>query len=114
MHWCTKRGSLGYLDHKAPIDKDNRSSLGTEEEFQITVGFIFEEMKKKIFKNITMFFGHMIFFTCPIDNSRWDPTEDSIGCKSFICLRDKRVIQVVRRIQCFVRLGIVAQISQSS
>ena len=53
-------------------------------------------MKKMIFKNIMMFFGHMIFFTGPTDNLRQDPTEDLIGCKSFVCRRDKRVIQVVR------------------
>ena len=69
--------------------------MGMEWEFQIAVGFIFEEMKK-IFKNITMFFGHMIFFTCPTDNLRQDPTENSIGYKSFICCRDVRVMQAVR------------------
>ena len=53
-------------------------------------------MKKMIFKNITIFFGDVIFFTCPTDDSRRDPTKDSIGCKSFIYHRDKRVIQVVR------------------
>ena len=80
------------------MDKDNGLSLGTKEEFQIAISFIFEEMKKKIFKNITMFFGHVIFFICPTDNSRWDPTEDLIGCESFVCHRDERVMQVVRQI----------------
>ena len=82
----------------------------TEEEFWICVGFIFKEMKKVIFKNIMIFFRHVIFFTCPTDNSRWDPTKDLIGCESFIYHRDERVIQVVRQTQCFIRLGIIAQI----
>ena len=67
-------------------------------------------MKKVIFKNITMFFRHMIFFTYLTDNLGWDPTKDLIGCESFVYCRDKRVIQAVRQIQCFVRLGMVAQI----
>ena len=95
------------MDHEALIDKDNGSSLGTEEEFQITIGFIFEEMKKMIFKNITMHFKHVIFFSCLTNNSRWDPTKDLIGCESFICCKDERVMQVVRRIQCFIRLGMI-------
>ena len=49
-----------------------------------------------IFKNITMFFGHMIFFAGPTNDARRNPTEDLIGCKSFVCRRDERVIQVVR------------------
>ena len=67
-------------------------------------------MKKMILKNIMMFFRHVIFFACPTDNSRWDLTEDLIGCESFVYRRDKRVIQAVRRIQCFVRLDMVTQI----
>ena len=107
MHYCTKRGSLGYLDCETPIDKDNELSLCTKEEFWICVSFIFEEMKKMIFKNITMHFKHVIFFSCPTNNSRWDPTKDLIGCESFICCKDERVMQVVRRIQCFIRLGMI-------
>ena len=35
-------------------------------------------MKKKIFKNITIFFGDTIFLSSPIDDSRGNPTKDSI------------------------------------
>ena len=53
-------------------------------------------MKKMIFKNITIFFGDMVFFSSPTDNLRWNPTKDLIGYKSFVYHRDKRVIQAVR------------------
>ena len=49
-----------------------------------------------IFKNIMMLFGDVIFFTCPTDNTRWAPTKDSICSKSFICLRDERMIEALR------------------
>ena len=58
-----------------------------------------------IFKDISIVFWHMIFFTSPTDNSWRYPTKNSEGSESFICCRDKRMIEVVRRVQCFIRLG---------
>ena len=46
-----------------------------------------------IFKNITMLFGNVIFFTCPTNNMRWVLTEDLICSESFVCPRDKRIIE---------------------
>ena len=58
-----------------------------------------------IFKNITIFFRNVVLFASPTDDFGKDPTEDSEGSKSFIYHRDERMIRVVRRFQCFVRLG---------
>ena len=58
-----------------------------------------------IFENVTIFFRHMTFFASPIDGSGRYPTKDSEGSESFICCRDKRMIEVVRQVQCFIRLG---------
>ena len=105
---CTdalRRGSLGYLNHKALTDKDDGLSLGSQEEFQIAICLVFEEMQKMIFEDVLIFFWHMTFFTGPTDDSGRYPTKNSKGCESFVCHRDERVIRVMRQIQCFIRLG---------
>ena len=100
-----RKGSLGYLNHKAPMNKDNRSSLGSQEEFWVAVSFVFEEMKQMVFKDILIVFKNVGLFSHLTDDLWKYPIKDSKGCKSFICCRDKRMIREGRQVQCFVRLG---------
>ena len=72
------------LYYKAPTYKDNRSSLGLEEKCGITVCFIFKEIKEIVFKSVSMIVRYGIFLSCPIDNLRRGPTENSVGSKSSI------------------------------
>ena len=99
-----RRGSLSYLNCEAPMDKDDRSSLSSQEELWVTICFIFEEVQKIIFENILIFFRDMAFLSCPTDNSGQYPTEDSKGSESFMCRRDQRMIKARRQVQCFIRL----------
>ena len=49
-----------------------------------------------IFEDVTIFFWHVTFFAGPTNDLWRDLTENSEGCKSFVCCRDKRVIRAVR------------------
>ena len=93
-----RKGSLGYLNHKAPMNKDNRSSLGSQEEFWVAVGFIFKEMKQMVFKDISIVFRNVGLFSCPIDDLWRYPIKNLKGCESFICYRDKRMIREGRQV----------------
>ena len=72
------------LYHKALMYKDNRSSLGLEEKYGITVCFIFKKIKEIVFESVSMIVRYGIFLSCPTDNLRRGPTKNSVGSKSSI------------------------------
>ena len=99
-----RRSSLGYLNREAPINKDDGLFLSLQEELGVAICFIFKEVKKVIFKNISIFFQNIAFFFYPTDNFWGYPAKNSNGSKSFVCYRDQRIMRARRQIQCFVRL----------
>ena len=107
MPLSTKRGSLGYLKHNGPTNKDYWLSLGLYKEFPITVDFVFEQMEKMILEDRTMFVEYLIVLSCPTDNSGGIPRGDSVCGESLVCSRNKRIDEALRWIQCFVRLSII-------
>ena len=82
--------------------------MGLCKEFLITVDFILEEMEKVILKDRTMFVEYWIVFSCPTDNSGWAPRYDLVCSESLIRDGEGRMSRALRRLQCFVRLGMVA------
>ena len=114
MLLSTGRGSLGYLKGNSPMDKDYWSSLHMHQEFWINVNSIFKETEKVPFKDRTMFVWYLIVFSCPTDDLGWIPRRDLIGSKSLIRDGKGRMSRALRQLQCFVRLGMILLIWQSS
>ena len=107
MFLNTKRGSLGYLKCNCPTNKDYRSLLGVCEEFWVDVESILEETEKVFLQERTMFVVNLTVFACPTQDVGRCPRDDSVGSESLIRDGERRMIKALRRLQCFVRLGMI-------
>ena len=107
MFLNTKRGSLGYLKGNCPTNKDYRSLLGVCEKLWVDVESILEETEKVFFQERTMFVVDFTVFACPTQDVGRCPRDDSICCESLIRYGERRMIKALRRLQCFVRLGMI-------
>ena len=74
------------LDHLLPtvMNKDNGSSLGSNEKLRVTIGFVFKETEEKVLKFFLMMRIDEMIFSCPTNNIGWCPTENLEGSKSGI------------------------------
>ena len=68
---------------------------------------VFKKTEKVLLKDRTMFILYGIVFFCPTDDFRWIPRYDLVCCKSLIRDGEGRISRALRRLQCFVRLGMV-------
>ena len=59
------------------------------------------------FKDRTMLVLYMLVFSCPTDNSGWAPRYDLVCSESLIRDGERRMMRALRRLQCFVRLGMI-------
>ena len=109
-----RSGSLGYLKGNGPMDKDYWSFLHMCQEFRINLNLIFEETEKVPFKDRTMFVWYLIVFSCPTDDLGWILRRDLIGSESLIGDGEGRMSRALRWLQCFIKLGMILLIWQSS
>ena len=77
------------------------------QEVLVTIDLVFEQVEKMIIYNRPMFFRNEQVFSDRADHFGWIPANDSISSESLIIDRDGRMIRALRRIQCFVRLGMI-------
>ena len=78
-----RRGSLSYLvEHLAPMYEDNGTSLSSLQELGVVVCFVFEEGEEIILELFSLMREDGLVFTCPTDDTRWHPTEDTKGGKT--------------------------------
>ena len=77
------------------------------EELWIDVDSILEETEKVLFQERTMFVVDFTVFACPTQDVGWCPRDDSIGSESLIRDGERRMVRALRRLQCFVKLGMV-------
>ena len=75
------------------------------QEFQINVDFVFKETEKVLLEERMMFVHDLTVFACPTDDSGWMPRHDSIYSESLMRDREGRMNRALRRLQCFIRLG---------
>ena len=54
-----------------------------------------------------MFVCDLTIFAGPTEYSGWGPRDDSVCSKSLIGYREGRMIKALRRLQCFVKLGMI-------
>ena len=110
MLFSMRMGFLGYLKCNCPMDKDYRLSLGIFQEFRVDIKSILEETEKMLLKERTMFICDLTIFACPTDDSGWHPRRDSICSESLIGYGEGWMINALRQLQCFVRLGMSSMI----
>ena len=110
MLLSTQMGSVGYPKGNCPTNKDYCSSLGMFQEFWVDVESVLKETEKVLVKESTMFICDLTVFACPTDDVRWCPRYNSICGKSLIGDGEGRMIKALRRLQCFVRLGMSSMI----
>ena len=82
---CTyaRRGSLGYfVECLAPMYEDNGTSLSSLQKLGVVVGFVFKEGEEIILELFSLMREDGLVFTCPTDDTRWHPTEDTKGGKT--------------------------------
>ena len=107
MFLNTKRGSLGYLKCNCPTNKDYRSLLGVCEELWVDVESILEETEKVLLQERTMLVVDLTVFAGPTQDVGRSPRDDSIHSESLVRDGEQRMIKALRRLQCFVRLGMI-------
>ena len=62
--------------------KDNRSPLGSLEEFRVVVCLVLKEVKEVVFEFFSMMQRNGMILSCPTDDTRRCPTENLEGCKA--------------------------------
>ena len=76
-------GSLGYLygvvEGLALMYENNGSSLSSLHKLGVVVCFVFKEGEEIILELFFMIRRNGLVFTCPTDDTRWHPTEDTKG-----------------------------------
>ena len=77
------------------------------EELWVDVESILEETEKVFFQERTMLVVDFTVFACPTQDVGRCPRDDSIGSESLIGDGERRMVRALRRLQCFVRLGMV-------
>ena len=77
------------------------------QELQINVNSVFKETEKVPFKDRTMLVLYWIIFSCPTDNSGWNPRCNLIRGESLIRDGEGRMSRALRQLQGFVRLGMI-------
>ena len=89
------------------MDKDYGSLLGVCEELGVDIESVLEETEKVFLQERTMFVIDLTVFAGPTQDVGWCPRDDSIGSESLIRDGERRMIKALRRLQCFVRLGMI-------
>ena len=110
MLFSMRMGFLGYLKCNCLMDKDYRLSLGIFQEFWVDIKSILEETEKMLLKERTMFIHNLTVFACLTDDSGWYPRCDLICSESLIRDGEGSMIKALRRLQCFIRLGMSSMI----
>ena len=99
-----RRGSLGYLygfvECLAPMYEDDGTPLSSLQELGIVVYFVFKEGEEIILKLFSLMREDGLIFTCPTDDTRWHPTEDTKGGKTRVGESELRERVEGRRSQC--------------
>ena len=78
------------------------------QEFWVNVNLILKETEEMLLKEGMMFICNLTVFACPTDDPGWSPRRDLVCSKSLIRDGEGRMIRALRRLQCFIRLGMMS------
>ena len=78
------------------------------QEFWVDIDLILEETEKVLLKERTMFIHDLTIFAGPTDDSGWSPRCDLVCSESLVRDGEGRMSRALRRLQCFVRLGMMS------